>query len=647
MNSSSQDFSALQNASDEEIRDVLVDAHIPSLLLTLIHITGDAGILDGDIQPLMGPLDDTEDGLEEEERERARALAFDALVKFRDGGCKLPEQPATETLQRMMVFTNGQPIAAPYLPYLEEELAISDKDYRLVPLKGEIEDEKLANFHVVIVGAGMSGILAAIRLQEAGIPFTMVDKNEKPGGTWYENTYPGCRVDSPNHLYSYHFEHNNKWPGYFSTREILFEYFDRCIADYGLKKHMRLSTKVIGATYDERENTWRVEVEGPGGEKEMIAANSVITAVGQLNIPKIPDLPGVESFQGPYFHSGHWDHDVDLKGKRVAVIGTGASATQFVPEIADQIGSMVVFQRSPPWMLPTPNYHEAVSPKVAWMLENLPFYNKWYRFWLFKRDASDGAVPMLFADEGWNAGPDTVSAGNNELRQAMVDYISEQVKDAPDLAAHAIPDYPPGGKRPLRDNGLWFETLKRDNVQLVADPVSEITATGVRTERGQAFEADVIIYGTGFSASHFLWPMSFTGRAGVKLEDQWAKEGPRAYLGVTMPNFPNLFCLYGPNTNIVVGSSIVFYSECEMRYIMGCLKLLFKSDKAAIECKQSVHDEYNREVDERSLKTAWGAPNVRSWYKNEDGRVTQNWPGTHFEYWKRTLKPNPADFDLR
>jgi 4-hydroxyacetophenone monooxygenase len=507
-----------------------------------------------------------------------------------------------------------------------------------------VSEEARREFPVIVVGAGMSGILSAIRLEQAGLPYTVIEKNTEVGGTWWENTYPGCRVDSPNHMYSFSFEPNHAWPQFYSTQAVLSEYFRGCADKHGIRQHIRFGTRVEEAEFDEATGRWKVRVCGADGSEETLEARAVISAVGQLNRPRYPDVPGVGSFEGPSFHSAEWEHDCDLAGKRVAVIGTGASAFQFVPEIAPQVGELLVFQRSAPWLAPSPNYHDDVQDGTRWVLEFVPFYEKWYRFWLFWMSA-DGLLPMVTADPTWDGGEQAISPENELLREGLTEYIRSQLPDDPELCAAAIPDYPPGGKRMLRDNGVWLGALKRDNVRLLTDDIREITAKGIVTSDGVLHEVDVIIYGTGFKASDFLFPMRIIGRDGIALSSHWAGDA-RAYLGMTIPGFPNLFCIYGPNTNIVVNGSIIFFSECSVRYIMGCLRLLLETDSRSLECRQPVHDEFNRKVDEANAGMAWGAAQVDSWYKNAKGRVSQNWPFALVDYWRRTVEPDPDDFVL-
>ncbi|MDX1581351.1 MAG: NAD(P)/FAD-dependent oxidoreductase, partial [Alphaproteobacteria bacterium] len=388
-------------ADDETIRSALRDANMHALMASIVHLSGSTDILHGEIKPVTAPLSDSEDGLSEDQREVIREEAFEAIREYRDRGCTLPPLPARETIQEMIAFVTGMPVPEGYMPVLEEELAIDGIDRRTVEINGKGPEGRKQDFHVLVIGAGMSGLLAAIRLQQAGLSFTIVDKNEELGGTWWENTYPGCRVDSPNHLYSYIFERNDDWPAYFSTRKTLFGYFKQVAEKYGLADKVRLKTAVERAVFEEASHTWSVELTTPEG-KETLTANAIITATGQLNQPKLPDIEGRENFKGPAFHSARWEHEHDLKGKRVAVIGTGASATQFVPIIAEEVESLTVFQRSAPWLLPTPDYHEPVPEGQLWLFRHLPYYAQWYRLWLFRRDAADGALPFLFADKGWN-----------------------------------------------------------------------------------------------------------------------------------------------------------------------------------------------------------------------------------------------------
>lgn len=626
------------------LEDMLKDAHLPALLTAMVHLTGDTSWLRPEWTPVYNPMDRADLGIPEERQAEARKAAAEAIRAHLGGKPLQMANPDTATLRRQMDFVAGAPIPEQYVDFLLDELTLdgrSTKDPQFEQPQLKAAARKL---NVMVIGAGMSGLLAGIRLSQAGVPFQIVDKNADVGGTWFENTYPGCRVDNSNHMYSYSFEPNHLWPQHFSPQPVLLEYFRGIAAKYDLRKHIRFETLVESLAWDESRAVWRATLKGKDGRTEIVEANAVITAVGQLNRPRMPDIPGLGSFEGPAFHSAEWRHDVDLKGKRVGVIGTGASAYQFVPEIAPDVAHLTVFQRTPPWGLPAPHYHDDVPESMKWVLEHVPYFDKWYRFYLFWM-TTEGFLPMVKSDPAWAGPPTAVGPENAMLREMATLSLQAQIADRPDLADKVIPQYPIGGKRAVLDNGVWIAALKRDNVSLVTDKVTEITAKGVRTADGVEHEFDVLIYGTGFQASNFLSYLKVKGRGGRDLHETWGGDA-KAYLGMTVPGFPNFFITYGPNTNIVVNGSIIFFSECSVRYIVGCLKLLAETGARALEPKTAVHDDFNRRVDEANAGWAWGSPHVSSWYKNSLGRVSQNWPFGLIDYWRATLAPNPDDFVL-
>ncbi len=631
--------------SDDEIRAALADAELPPLLPALAYLTGDLSLLRPNLcpDPLLVAM--PQGGLSDDQQTEIRALALDVLAWYRDGGCVAAEPPSDADLQRILEFTVGGSDMAAYLPLLEEELAYRGEDRR-APGWTKAELAPGVDFGVVIIGAGMSGVLAAYRLQQAGIGFTILDKNDDVGGTWHESVYPGCRVDNPNHNYSYSFAQRHDWPFHFSTQDVLHDYFRSCADAFGLRKHIRFNCPVERAEWNEGDSTWTVTYRDSanGATAHTITANAVISAVGQLNRPSWPAITGLESFAGPYFHSAEWDHSVDLTGKRVLVIGTGCSALQFAPIVAEQASETLIFQRTAPWIAPTPDYHDPVSPHLTWLFGHVPTYSELNRFNIFWK-MGDAVLESVRVDPEWQSDGTSVNAISEFGKEMLLEYYREQFGDRPDLLAKVTPDYPPGAKRAVRDNGIWARTLKRDDVQLITDPIDHIDATGIEMADGTRHNADVIIYGTGYQASKFLTPMQVVGRDGVDLHEQWDGDA-RAYLGVQIPNFPNFFCLYGPNTNIVINGSIIYFSECGVRYILGLLRLVLANAARAIEVRADVHDEFNERVDAENRLMAWGWSPVNSWYKSASGRVAQNWPFTLLEYWQRTSEPDPSEFQL-
>ncbi len=629
---------------DAFLAEVLEHASVATLMMAIVHLTGDAGILTGPIRPQRPLPGEHDGGLSAEDKATVRAMALEALCAYRDRGCTLPPPPAFETVRAMMSFMVGDEVSDEYVPMFLEEMALDSGDARAIDWS-TVPDERRAAFRVVIIGAGMSGLLAAIRLEHAGIPYVVVEKNDGVGGTWLENSYPGCRVDVANHFYSYSFAPNHDWPEFFSQRNELRQYFEDCADQFRVRAHIRFATEVVAARWDDAAARWVLRLRARDGREETLHANALISAVGALNRPRLPDIPGRDSFQGPAFHSAEWQHQHDLRGKRVAVIGTGASAFQLGPEVAKVAGRLLVFQRSPPWMVPNPRYHARVSDAKKWLLRHVPSYARWYRFLLFY-PGSDGLLPSLVVDPEWPNQERSVNAMNDFMREYFTQYMIEQIGDDPALRAKVVPTYPPFIKRMLQDNGTWLATLKRDNVDLVTDGIEAITPEGIRTVDGTTHPVDVIVYATGFHANRFLWPMEIIGRDGVSLRERWGDE-PRAYLGITVPGFPNLFCLYGPGTNLAHAGSIIFHSECQVRYVTECLASLLSRGLAAMDCRRDVHEAYAARFDERHTTMVWSHGGATSWYKNAQGRILNTSPWRLVDYWGWTRHPNLSDFELR
>jgi 4-hydroxyacetophenone monooxygenase len=623
---------------DAALVEAVHSANLPTLMLVMVHLTGDTGWLRGAIKPRRATPQQMDGGLSDGEVAQIRERAVAVLRAYRDGDGRLPPPPEPAVLAEMMQFSLGQPIAPEYVPMMLADIGLTSAG-RAVPGGQAVPGAR--GFHVLVIGAGMSGVLAAIALRQAGFDCTLVEKNADVGGTWFENSYPGCRVDLPNHFYSYSFEPNHDWPDHYSCRDELLAYFQRVATQYGVRAQARFETEVVAARYDETAARWAVTLRNRVGREDVVHAHALISAVGQLNRPAIPALPGLQNFAGPAFHSAGWRHDVDLRGKRVAIVGTGASAMQIVPQLAPEVARLVIFQRSPQWALGVADYFRPVSDGERWLLHHVPFYAPWWRFRLFYTNG-DGVHAGLHVDPEWHDARHSLNANNDRIRRMLTEYIERELGPRQDLRDKCVPDYPPFAKRMLLDN-RWFRTLQRDNVELVTDAIREVTAHGIATAAGAHHALDAIVFATGFQANRFLWPMMIEGRGGRSLHAQWGDD-PRAYLGITVPGFPNLFCLYGPNTNLAHGGSIIFHSECQVHYVLACLRMLIERGTAAMECKQDVHDAYNARVDAAHARMVWAHPHVGNWYKNAAGRVTTNSPFRLVDYWAMTRQPDPDAF---
>ena len=624
----------------EQIEQLLEAADLPSLLAALAHATGDPGLVPTDLWLNPDLALQPDGGWDEQQMEKARVLASSGLQRLMSSRTGA-DGPADDLVPSLIDWLTGADLDDGYRRMLAEELAVTG-DLRVPePISGDGWPPTDADYPVAVIGAGMSGILAAHRLKQAGVDCVVLEKNADVGGTWLENTYPGCRVDVFNHVYSYAGEQRPDWPQYHSSQPVLLDYFQDCARRWGIRDRMRFGTGVDAMSWDERARRWTLQLDGG----EAITAGAVVSAVGQLNRPLMPDIEGIGSFAGEKFHSSSWRHDIDWDGLRVAVIGTGASALQFIPHLATDAAHVTVFQRTPPWLIPRPVYHEPLAEGLLELFRLIPGYAHWFRLRLFWC-THEGTVGALRRDPAWDGPLDqAVSRRNEETRRLLTLYLRSQFGDRPDLLEKVVPDYPVGSKRVVLDNGIWASTLKRPNVELVSDGIERIEPTGVRGTDGRLHRANVIVFGTGFRASEFLMPMRVAGRGGADLHETWAGDA-RAYNGVCVPGFPNLFCLYGPNTNIVVNGSIIYFAECATHYVVECLRLLASQGAAAMDCRTDAYDRYAARMDEHNSQMAWGISPVNSWYKSPSGRIAQNWPLPLIDYWRQTRAPSPADFEL-
>jgi len=484
---------------------------------------------------------------------------------------------------------------------------------------------------VAIVGGGLSGLATAIQLVRSGVrSFTIVEQSDGVGGTWRDNTYPGAACDVPSHLYSFSFAPKTDWTRRFAEQPEILSYAEDVVGRYHLRPHLRLATTVAGARFDEGSGTWRLDLRGPDGDEEL-KADTVVFACGQLNRPRVPDIDGVDTFAGPTWHSARWDHTVDLSGRRVAVIGSGASAIQFVPPVAHAAAATTVFQRSPNYIGPKKDRpYRTVTRQLLRRVGPLRTAYRWWIYWSLEMRW------LWFRKDSW--------AGRH-LQAMFAKGIRDQVVSDRLPAGTVVPDYPIGCKRILISND-WYPTLHRPDVELVDAPVTRIEPEAVVTADGVRHPADILIFGTGFSTTDFLSHIPVHGVAGRCLADSWSA-GAHAYLGTAVAGFPNCYLLYGPNTNLG-HNSILFMVERQLNLVLQAIatqtRSLTGTSAPVVSVRDAAYERDDRRTQRLMERTAWAGSCI-SWYKDATGRITNNWPSWTVRYWWDTLRIRSADFE--
>ena len=630
-------------AEDRALWSALGDANIPVLIMLLVQTTGDRRWLRPPYAPsrTRGMEDNNSGGLSEQLQSEVRLASFDAIRELsRDAPAAGRAAPTPDAMAEMMTVCMGEQIPSEYGELMLEEMGLHS---RWPEWPSQPDPQRLANFRALIIGAGASGICAAIALRHAGIPFTVFERSGSVGGTWFQNAYPGCGVDTPSHLYSFSFAPRN-WTRYFARQPEILLYLRDCADRFGVSENIELETEVLAATWQPRLNKWKVAARGPDGAVTDHSFNVVLSAVGQLNVPWVPPIPGAEQFSGPRIHSAQWPAELEVTGRRVAVIGTGASAMQLVPTISQAGAEVKLFQRSPQWAIPTSNYRREVPAGVRYLIDNVPLYRAWYRCRLVWSN-SDTVHSSLQIDPEWPGAPHSINVVNSGHRRYLTRHLTNELSDRPDLIRKALPDYPPFAKRMLLDNG-WFECLARPNVELIDAGISAITDHGVQTTDGRVHPTDILVYATGFQTLRMIGSYDVRGAEGRSLRDYWGEDDARAYLGMAVHGFPNFFCLYGPNTGLGHGGSVILLSECATRYIVTLLQRMILDDVPALDVRRTVFDDYNASVDKAHERMIWSQRSTNNWYRNHAGRVVTNMPWRIVDYWRMTREPDLGDFTL-
>ena len=622
-----------------DLARAIAEADLRVLLMVLVHLTGDRRWLAPpftprrDVRLIPDPGAGLSDAAQDEIRAAALALLADGVPR------PMISDPGDEMLREMMSVGLGEPVAPEYSPMIREEMGLLDRSVRW---SAPVPAERLDARHVLIVGGGVSGIALGAALGRLGFPYTIVEAKDDLGGAWHVNRYPGCGVDTPNHSYSFSFGKRPRWSRYFSQRAEIHDYLRSVAREHDVERHIRYGTRLVGARWDEAARRWTATVETAEGRRE-IEASVLVSAIGQLDDPHLARFPGDETFRGRIFHSSAWPEDLDVSGRRVAVIGTGATAMQLVPSIADRVAKLDVYQRTAQWARPIAGYSGLIGEGTQWLLDHVPFYAEWFRFNMFWR-YGDGLLPLLRRDPAWPHADRAVNKTNDRHRQEMADFIRAELGDRTDLVVKCVPDFPPYGKRILLDNG-WYRTLLKPNVELVTDGIARFTADGIVTADGVERPVDVAVVCSGFRITEMAGRLGIVGRGGRRLSDAWAEENPSAHLGITVPGFPNFFCMLGPNTGPAHGGSAIFQAECQTRYITACLAGMVENGWSAIEVTEAAHDAWVAKVDAAHAELIWTHPKVNTYYRNPRGRVVSAMPWRFVDYWSMTHDPDWSEYE--
>jgi 4-hydroxyacetophenone monooxygenase len=568
---------------------------------------------------------------------RLRAKAADYLKAYRDAGAGDLKPASEDLLLRSLGLAAGVEIPAHEREIWLEEAAFNPW-VRGVTWPARPTPQQLAGFKVAVIGTGLSGLNAAVQLKRAGIQFVVLEKNSEVGGTWFENHYPGARVDTPSRGYTHTFGVNYAYPYAYCPRDENMKYMKWVADRYELREHIEFDTEATAVVWDEADQMWEIATRGPSGERTF-RVNAVISCVGFLSRPQLPNIPGMESFRGVACHTAQWPDGLDLTGKRVAVIGSGASGYQTTPEIAKAAAHTVLFQRTPSWLFEDANYVKPLPPQGTWLDRNFPFYVNFARFRLSAQLAPEAVKLGARVDPNFQD-PHAVSAANKAVRDRCVAFVEKKLAGRPELIEKMIPIAPPMSSRPIRidtDDSI-LDALMRDDLDLVSEPIERITPTGI-VASGAERPFDVIVFATGFHANEYLWPMEVRGKGGVRVEELWAKDGPRAYLGAMLPGFPNLFMSYGPNSNNFGGFQVIDLLEIVTRFALQCVAGLIIRDKRAVDVTPEAYWRFAEALDDEQKSMIYMDKRAHNYYQNGAGRSCVNGPVDIRRMWRWLRDP--------
>ncbi|EON98421.1 putative fad dependent oxidoreductase protein [Phaeoacremonium minimum UCRPA7] len=628
--------------TEEFLRSAIDKSNLNALRLALLQVTGDP-----ELAKMRTRRHAVRGGamythvLAEEDAPALKEKAFAYLSK-RKPGDPIPPPPTREETRKLVDVFGDQLIDDREFEYDFEELAFTEFPRSAEWTDKKPTEDKIAKFKVIVIGGGISGIAAAVQLKRLGINFQVLERQHDIGGTWLLNTYPDARVDVSSFLFQFKFVKNYHWSEYFATAGETQKYLAYVAEKYKVKDHFFFNREVVSCVWHEDESEWELTIKHANGDSETVRCNAVISGTGLFATPNLPDIKGIKDFEGSIFHTAKWDHKVDYLNKDVALLGTGSTGTQLASAVAEKAKSLTVYQRTPNWIMNMEGYRAKIDNAVRYVFDNMPYYWNWF---CYSAHATTQQLQYLQNyDKEWQAKGGIINERNDLVRKALVNYITQKSEGIPGLKEKITPHYAPLVRRLVVDNG-FYDTLRRDNVELVTENIDTFTKTGIKTKDGVERPFDVVVLGTGFKTSQYFWPCKYVGRNGATMEELWKKDGPRSYLGMTMPGFPNFFILYGPNHQPRSGA---FYSwgEIWMRYISQMIIHLIENDKKSIDCRKDVFDDYNAKLDEACKELIWESEGS-SYYVNELGRQSVNAPWHTADYHRMVIEPNFEDFDIR
>lgn len=623
----------------DQMRANLRQADAGILVAVLAQLTGDLGVVDryaGRISFVPDPPEHI--GVTDPETLEALVDEVAAAVSApRRSGTRAPDDPVL--FGRVAPLALGTEVGEEYLGLLLEQGGFHPPQ-PVLPRTASLPDD----FKVVIVGAGIAGMAAALECAAAGIDYEIIDRNDEVGGTWYTTVYPGIGVDTPSAYYSLSRDINGDWSSYYPQGPEYQRYLQSVADKNGLRERIRFNTEVEGLRWDDAQARWEIRTVGKDGSREVGYANVVIPAAGYLNRPRWPELAGRDTFGGVSIHSAEWDPELSLRGKRVAIIGAGCTAVQIVDACVDEVEHLTVFQRQPHWVAPRKRLTDDVPDHRRWLNTHIPFYANWIRlksFW----GTADNNYPVIMRDPEWAAEHVSISPANDRLLQLCLDYIDRTFGADSELAKKVTPDFAPYGKRIIRDPGGYYAALTREHVDVEAAEPAQVNERGIVTADGRQIDLDVIIYATGYHLD-FLSTVDIRGRDGVRLADVWG-DSPAAYRGGMVPGFPNMFISSAPNYSPGHGAGHNFGVEVMVHYVMECLALMALRGATTLEVKREAFDAYVRHIDETMTQTVWcHTPTAHTYYRSGGGRIVTAFPFRLIDVWQSHRAPDEEDLQL-